>query len=165
MKKFFRKKIDERQQADLNRVGNYGFWIAFWMLIVSVVLQGTILHRPFREWAAEWVIFMVIAVYELIACVKIGVWTEYTQRPTLKSHLLNSLLGSGGFAVFFTIGNCTSVTTELTAGFVLRVFITWFAGLFVLMMASFLVSGWIYNRRLDKLEEKMDEETETDEDE
>ncbi len=164
MKKFWKKKIDERQQAELNKVGNYGFWLAFWLLLASIMVQGVILHRPFREWAAEWIIFMLIAVFEVIADIKIGVWTEYTQRPGLKSYLINSLLFSGSFSVLFTLGNCTRFKGEITAAYILSNFFTWFFGLFVLMAAGLAVSGWIYNRRMDKLEEKLDEEIE-DEDE
>ncbi len=29
MKRYFRRRIDERQRADLRRVESYGYWIAF----------------------------------------------------------------------------------------------------------------------------------------
>lgn len=166
MKKWWKKKIDERQQADLNRIGNCGYWLAFWMLTGSIMFQGIILHRPLREWAAEWIIFMVIAVYELIASVRIGVWSPHTQRPTLKHCVGYSLAGSGSFSVFFTIGNCRYVTQGLTVQKVLVFYFYWFALLFVLLMAAFLASTWWYNQKQKKLEQKLDEELENeDEDE
>lgn len=164
MSKWRKKKIDERQQADLNRIGNYGYWIAFWLLIGSIMLQNVILHRPVREWIAEWVVFMVLAVYGLIACIKIGVWTPYTRRPTLKHCVLYSLAGSGSFSVLFTIGNCRYMTEGLTISHVISIYLIWFAGLFLFMMAGFLVSVRVYNRKQEKIEEKLNEELD-DEDE
>ena len=49
MKRYFRRRIDERQRADLRRVESYGYWIAFWLLLASVIVKSVIIGRPKEE--------------------------------------------------------------------------------------------------------------------
>ena len=50
MKQFIKErwkvKIDERQQADLNRVNSYGFYIAYYLLLGYVLVKAVILKCP-----------------------------------------------------------------------------------------------------------------------
>lgn len=166
LKSLFKKEIDERQQADLNRVMSHGYWIAFYLLLVAVIVEGVFLNRPFREWAAEWVVFMVIAVYEVIACFRIGVWTQTKQKPGKKDYVRYSLIGSFLFSVIFTIGNVVKMSAEKrTPGNIVPIFIYWFVLFFAVMVISFFVSGNYFNKRRKKMEDKMDEECMEDEDE
>ncbi len=105
MKKYWKKKIDERQEADLRRVESYGYWIAFWLLLASMLMKSVILSRPLTEWFTEWLIFMILAVYGVVAFAKIGVWTEFSVKPTLISSAGSSLLGSLAFSALFTAGS------------------------------------------------------------
>lgn len=163
---FGKKKIDERQQADLNRMMSYGYWIAFYMLLAAIMAEGVFMRRPFREWAVEWIIFMVIAVYEVIGCIKIGVWTQFKQMPGKKDYVRYSLIGGVLCAVVFTIGNVMRMGAEnISWQSIAAVFVWWFVLMFVLCLAGFFICGGIYNRRKKKMEEKMDEELEEDEDE
>lgn len=165
-KVFGKKKIDERQQADLNRMMSYGYWIAFYLLLAAIMVEGVFMRRPFREWAVEWIVFMVIAVYEVIACIRIGVWTQFKQMPGRKDYLRYSLIGGVLCAVVFTIGNVMRMDAKsISWQSVAAVFAWWFAVMFVLCLAGFYVCGGIYRKRKKRLEEKMDEELEEDEDE
>lgn len=164
LRKLFKKEIDERQQADLNRVTSYGYWIGFYLLTAALMVEGIILNRPFREWAAEWVIFMVIAIYEVVACFKVGVWTETRQIPGKKDYVRYSLIGSVLFSVVFTIGNVMKMKVEnRTFGNIAAIFVYWFILFFVVMLIGFFVSGTIYKRRRKKMEEEFEEENSEDE--
>lgn len=146
MKKYWKKKIDERQEADLRRVESYGYWIAFWLLLASMLMKSVILSRPLTEWFTEWLIFMILAVYGVVAFAKIGVWTEFSVKPTLISSAGSSLLGSLAFSALFTAGS-------------------WLIGLFVVLFATFLALMWVYRIRDRRMQKKMDEELEEDDDE
>lgn len=160
-KKLFKKEIDERQQADLNRVTSYGYWIAFYLLLCAILVEGVILSRPFQEWAVEWAVFMILAIYEVIACIRIGVWTETKQRPGKKDYVRYSLSGSALFSVIFTLGYYFRLDpSSRTFGNLAAMFLYWFILLAVLLLIAFLIGGTIYNRRRSKMEEELDKELE-----
>lgn len=166
LKKFGKKEIDERQQADLNRVTSYGYWLTFYLLIAAIMVEGVILSRPFREWAAEWVIFMIMAVYEVVACVRIGVWTETRQKPGKKDYVRYSLTGSILFATVFTLGHYFRQKPESrTLENIASMYIWWFILFMVLFLIVYFIGGGIYNRRRRKMEQELEEEEMEDEDE
>lgn len=164
LKKLCKKEIDERQQADLNRVTGYGYWIAFYLLIAAILVEGPVLGRPFREWAAEWAVFMVMAVYEVIACIRIGVWTQTKQRPRKKDYVRYSLTGGILFSAVFTLGYYFRLKPEnRTFENIASMYVYWFVLLTVLFLVSYFIGGGIYNRRRRKMEEELDKELEEEE--
>lgn len=166
LKKLGKKEIDERQQADLNRVTSYGYWIAFYLLLAAVVVKGFIMGRPLREWAVEWIVFMILAFYEVAACMKIGVWTQGRQRPEKKDYVRYSLIGSLLFSVILTVGYYFRLNPDKrTFGSIASMFVYWFVLLVVVLFCGYLLAGGIYNRRNKKLEEELDKELEEEESE
>lgn len=164
LKKLGKKEIDERQQADLNRVTSYGYWIAFYLLIGAVVIEGPILSRPFREWVVEWAVFMILAIYEVVACMKIGIWTETKQKPGKKDYVRYSLIGSMLFSAVFTLGYYFRLKPEnRTFENIISMYAYWFVLLTVLFLISYFVAGGIFNRRRKKMEEELDKEMEAEE--
>lgn len=165
LKKLFKKEIDERQQADLNRVTSYGYWMAFYLLIAAVLVEGVILSRPFREWAVEWAVFMILAIYEVIACIRIGVWTETKQKPGKKDYVRYSLIGSVLFSAVFTLGYYFRLKPEnRTFEAIASMYAYWFILLTVLFLIAYFIGGGIYNRRRRKMEEELDKELEEEAD-
>lgn len=165
MKKYLKKKIDERQEADLRRVESYGYWIAFWLLLTSVLIKSVILSRPKAEWFTEWIIFIILAVYGIASFARIGVWTEFSTKPTLRSSAVSSLLGSLGFSVLFTFGSWLKSGKAMEWNMLLVLFVSWLAGLFLVLFVTFLALMWVYKARDRRLQKKMDEELEEEENE
>ena len=163
MKRYFRRRIDERQRADLRRVESYGYWIAFWLLLASVIVKSVIIGRPKEEWLTEWVIFMILAVYNVVSLAWIGVWSENSPKPTFASSVSSSLLGSLGFSVIYTAGTWLHSGRTMGMDEVIFLFALWFIGLFVLLIAAFAARMWIYRIRDRRLQKKMDEELEEEE--
>lgn len=165
LKKLFKKEIDERQQADLNRVTSYGYWMAFYLLIAAILVEGVILSRPFREWAVEWAVFMILAIYEVIACIRIGVWTETKQKPEKKDYVRYSLIGSVLFSAVFTLGYYFRLKPgNRTFEAIASMYAYWFILLTVLFLIAYFIGGGIYNRRRRKMEEELDKELEEEAD-
>lgn len=163
MKRIWKKEIDERQQAELNRVGNTGYWLAFYLLIGAVVVESVFMNRPFREWAVEWFVFMILAVYEIIQCLRIGVWSEYKQNPGTKDYLRYTVIGSGIFAAVFTVGSWFKAAPEYrTVPAFLALFALDFLFLAVLLFAAFLGIGALLKRCRKKQEERLNEELKED---
>ena len=166
IKKIWKKEIDERQQAELNRVGNWGYWLAFYLLIGAVVVESIFMDLPFRDWAVEWFVFMILAVYEVIQCLRIGVWSEYKQNPGAKDFLRYSVVGGGIFAAVFTIGSWLKTPPEHRSipGFA-ALFALNFVFLLVLLFAGFILIGALLKRRRRMQEERLNEEAEKEEEE
>jgi hypothetical protein len=101
MKKI-KKIVDERQELELLKIEHICFWIVFWALCISIIVQSIILEVSFRQFAAEWIVFMIMCTGVLIGCVKKGVWDYYTE-PSMKTYLFTSLAGSAVFSVLFAI--------------------------------------------------------------
>lgn len=163
MRKHWKMKIDERQQADLRRVESYGYWIAFWLLLAAVLIQSVILQKPAGEWIVEWLIFMVLAVYGVFSCIRIGVWTEYSAKPTLFSCVMSSLVGSLGFSLVYTAGDWFRADGQMPFSALFLEFFGWFIGLFLILLAAFLLILGIYLMREKRLQKQMDAELEEEE--
>lgn len=100
--KRIKKVVDERQELELLRIEHMVFWIVFWLLLASVIVQTMFMDVPFFQVLPEFAIFMVCCVGFLIGAVKKGQWDFYT-RPTVKTYVLTSLIGSAVFGILFGI--------------------------------------------------------------
>ena len=84
-------RLDEMQEQKLLKIEHVGVWIAFWGLFAAIVIQmitggaGALLQI-----AGEITVFMLLAFYLLVACIKNGIW-DRKLVPSLKTHLLISL--------------------------------------------------------------------------
>ncbi len=163
-KRWCKREIDERQQADLNRVTGYGYWIAFWLLLAAFVVEAVFLKRPVPEWIVEWGIFMILAVYEVAACIRIGVWSEGRQNVGWKDLIRYSLIGSFLFSVIMTAGSCLGMGEEGRSVKDLAVlFGAFFVPMAILMLAGLFVAWKLLKWRRRKLEEAFAEESEDEE--
>ncbi|WKY48283.1 hypothetical protein Q5O24_02825 [Eubacteriaceae bacterium ES3] len=157
MKKF-KKVIDERQEMELYKIEHLFFWVLYWLLLGSIIVQATFMGSPFKEWAFEWFIFMIGSVGMAIGSYKKGQWDYYT-KPTIKTYLLYSLAGSGIFSVIFSIAaylNNDYLKTNLSALLIFTFFL--FAFLFILIFALLALTGHLTKKRQTKLAQEFDEE-------
>lgn len=119
---FKSSKLDEMQEIQMLKIEHYGLWLAFWGLLVITIVQAS-MGVPFRQYAAEGVLLCVMAVFELVANLKYGLW-DRTGKPSLVLNLFAALaaaaitagstfadrqywpgaLTSGGFAFLLTFG-------------------------------------------------------------
>jgi uncharacterized membrane protein len=154
MKKF-KKVVDERQELELYKIEHVCFWLLFWLLLGSIIIQSMILNAPFSQWGFEWGIFMVGCIGVIVGCCKKGQWDFYS-KPTTKNYLLYSLIGSGAFALIYAITmylNNPYFKGNLLALGALTVFI--FAMLFALIFAALFITGSLVKKRQKQLEDEF----------
>ena len=154
MKKF-KKVVDERQELELYKIEHVCFWILFWLLLGSIIVQSMILNAPFSQWGFEWSIFMVGCIGVIVGCYKKGQWDFYS-KPTTKNYLIYSLIGSGAFAVIYAITmyiNNPYFKDNLLALGALTAFI--FVLLFTLIFAALFITGTLVKKRQKKLEDEF----------
>lgn len=84
-----KKVVDERQELEMLRVEHFGFWIMFWLLFASIIIQ-TGMGASFKQFGVEWGVFMIGCICTSISYLRRGLWDYYT-KPCIKTYLLYSI--------------------------------------------------------------------------
>lgn len=161
-KKFFAKKVDERQEMDLLRVEHYSFWLMFWLLAIEIVVQGIVLDGGDKI-LGEWMVFMATAIFAVAGFIRKGVWSYQSKKvPGVKSYFLYSLIaGTVGGVLGFLGGMKRSPGNQ---GAICANAVGMATGIFAISFVGFSILGTITRHREKKLEmEAMEEDTDEDE--
>ncbi len=150
-----KNNLDEMQEQKLLHIESRGYWLSFWLLAASLVIQ-LVCYGPGTDWRfmiAEWSIFMIIALYVAVACMKAGIW-DRKLKPTLGNNLLMSFCGGAvmGIAQFvISYRNYHKPVGSVAAGI--------FSGLMVMILcfSALTISSVIYKKRQEKLEKESEE--------
>ena len=92
MKKM-KNNLDERQELELLRIEHNGCWLAFWGLLIVMLIQLLTGIDGARNLVGEWAVFMCLALYLTIACIKNGIW-DRKLRPTFQTNLIASTIAA-----------------------------------------------------------------------
>ena len=144
-----KSNLDEMQEQALLKIEHYGCWLAFWGLLAAMVIQA-LLGVAFSSLLGEWIVFMVVAAYLVIACLRHGIW-DRNLKPNLKTNLLTSIpagLAVGIFAMVLFRGNETELLDYLLIGAIPAV-IT-----FALCFGGLSVCSTLYKKRREKLDQE-----------
>ncbi len=154
------KVIDERQEKKLLEIGSGGFWMAYWILLVVMLVQMAIesidMNIYIPSFAGEWVIFMVMSLYIVCRCAKNNIW-EPKREPSAKANLVYSLIAGVVMGVMWFIVPYVK-SGKLIGSIASGVFIA--AVVFGLCMAALSISAASYRRKKKKLEEAEDSDEE-----
>lgn len=95
-----KSNLDEMQEQELLKIEHNGCWLAFWLLLASMIVQSIAFgNMDFRSLAGEWIVFMVLAVYLAFACARKGIWDRRIPMNT-RSNLIVSLIAAVVFGAF-----------------------------------------------------------------
>lgn len=156
MKKM-KNRLDEMQEQKLLHIEHNGCWFAFWALIVAMFVQMAFSGvGNFKQIAGEWIVFMMLALYLAISCMKNGIWDRKLE-PNLKTNVLISLISAAGFGVIFAIVNYFNFKSVEAAFFT---FVIMAIALFVGIYLALMVSTLIYQKRVRDMENSFKEDEE-----
>ena len=82
--------LDEMQNQKLLKLEEYGFWIVFWALLVSMIVQ-IIAGAGIKEVIGEIIAFLIGSVYLTITTLRNGLWTR-SSAPSRKANALTSII-------------------------------------------------------------------------
>ncbi len=89
-----KNNLDEMQEQELLKIEHNGCWLAFWLLLVSLITQCFIFDSiDFKTLAGEWIVFMVLALYLGFACVRKGIWDRKLAMNTKTNLIASALAG------------------------------------------------------------------------
>lgn len=152
--KLFKKKVDERQELELLRVEHVCFWLGFWALFISIIVQTYFMNAPFIQFAPELFIFIAVCIALLIGCMRKGLW-DYSTEPTMKTYFISSLIGAVGVTIVLflsKIGNAKFYGANPRMLIFLGVL--YFAVTFIACFAVTAAVGKVVNNKRKNLEKE-----------
>lgn len=144
--------LDEMQEQKLLKIEHNGYWLAFWGLLAVMVVQ-LFMGAELRTLAGEWIIFMVLALYLCIACLRAGIW-DRKLRPDSRTNLAASVIGgaaAGLILAVFTYIRFTSIIGSLAVAALTFVIIA------SLCFVTLSLCAAILKKRTAKLEQEADD--------
>lgn len=141
--------LDERQELKLLHIEHNGCWIAFWGLVVSMLLQLVLGNSSPKNLAGEWIVFMCLAIYLMAGCIKNGIW-DRTLKPNFKTNVIASSIAGiimGITWFFISYRNYHKLIGSIMTG------IFMFFSIGILCFIALMIASQIYKKRIKKLEE------------
>ena len=143
-----KSNLDEMQEQALLKIEHNGCWLAFWGLLAAMGLQ-MVMRVPGRQMLGEWIVFMALSLYIVIACLRKGIWDRHL-KANWKTNLIVSLLAAVATGIFVILSNPYLsepldyvLVAGLTGGFT-----------FVLCFAALSVCTKLYRNRRNKLDKE-----------
>lgn len=131
-----KSNLDELQERKLLEIESRGCWLAFWGLL-AVLIANSIAIRDPRAVIGVWVLFMALALYLAISCMRAGIW-DRRMDMSKKTCLLVSLAATLCMVIFvfaFTFVRYQKAAGSLYSGVITGV-ITFVLCYFALRMAA-----------------------------
>lgn len=150
-----KNNLDEMQEQRLLRIESRGCWLAFWGMFLSMGAQMLLYGNDFepRMLAGEWIVFMVLAIYLVAACIRAGIWDRHL-RPTTRDNVLASVVAGGAFGVFTAFQsyrNYGRPVGSVAAGVVAGVTV------FVITFSALAMMSRVYRKKRETLEREPEE--------
>lgn len=143
-----KSNLDEMQEQALLKIEHNGCWLAFWGLLAAMALQ-MVMRVPCRQMLGEWIVFMALSLYIVIACLRKGIWDRHL-KANRKTNLIVSLLAAVATGILVTLSNPYLsepldyvLVAGLTGGFT-----------FLLCFAALSVCTKLYRNRRNKLDKE-----------
>ncbi len=159
MKKERKNNLDEMKEQQLLHIEKNGCWIAFWGLFIVMQIQ-TFTEGEFlgKQSMGEWLVFMILALYLVIACIRRGIWSR-NLKPNATTNLIASLIAGAVIGVAFGIKSY--IDYEKLAG-AIATGIVIFIGIFFSCFITLILSAAILKKRNAKLENEEDASNDRD---
>lgn len=149
-----KNKLDEMQEQKLLKIEHYGVWLAFWGLLLMIIIQTVASGgNALLNIAGEFVVFIVLAIYLLAASLKNGIW-DRRLAPNLRTNFMISVIS--GFIcgmIIFTVSyiNYHNFMVSIGSGFFTMMFTL------ALTMLALSAAAAVYKKRVTKLENTVDD--------
>ena len=150
--KLKKSNLDEQQERKLLEIESRGFWIAFWGALAVMAINGILTQEPIAI-LTSWFLFMSLAVYVGVACIRAGIWDRKLDMSN-KTCLLISIIAAvstGAFVFLFVYLRSSKTAGSLTAG-ALTLAVT-----FCMCYAALKVTAKAVRKRQDELNAEPDD--------
>ncbi len=156
-KKEKKSNLDERQEQIMLQIEHVGCWIAYWGLLISILVQEIVYHGDFRYVLGEWIVFLVLCVYVLAGCIRNGLWDRHI-KPTMKNNVIASLIAAGVIFLFTFIMIIRNFPDKPVGAVAAGLFSA--AAVFVLCLIALSAAKRATEKKQEELEKEDPEEDE-----
>ncbi len=134
--KMRKTNLDEQQERKLLEIESRGFWLAFWGILFALIVE-TVAIKDSRAIIGEWILFMGLALYLAISCMRAGIWDRRADmsRRTCLLFSLAAGICAGLFLFAFTFARYQRLIGSLCTG-VIGVVFTVALTYFILRLAA-----------------------------
>ncbi len=143
-----KNNLDEMQEQALLKIEHNGYWLGFFGLLVALLVQVA-LGGDIKTIAGEFIVFMVLCGYLLIACLRKGIW-DRKLKANVQTNLLCSLFSGVVMFLFATVrvylNHPNAIWGSIAAGVFMGILV------FCLNWAALSICSAIYKKRKEKLE-------------
>ena len=89
-----KSNLDEMQEQELLKIEHNGCWLAFWGLLIAMIVQSFAYgNMDYKTLAGDWIVFMVLALYLAFACVRRGIWDRKLAMNTKTNLIVSAIAG------------------------------------------------------------------------
>ena len=150
-----KKIVDERQEAELQKIEHYGFWVMFWALFAAIMYQITFVENGISMILGEAIAILLGAVVIIAGCMKKGLW-NYGSDPTMKNYLFYSIVFTALYGVLFGIEKYRNYDYFKENMKMLLISISiYMAGVFLFIFVLLFICGTFVRERRKKLEDEF----------
>ena len=153
-----KNNLDEGQELKLLQIEHRGYWLAFGALFLSMIIQTSLGIDSFKDIASEFIIFILLAGYMLIACMKHGIW-DRRLKPTRKTNIIVSIIAGTAVAIlyfFITYYRYQKIYGSIATAIFMFLFTTIPCYLLLVLFSK------LYQRRIKKIESAIEDDMEED---
>ena len=143
-----KSNLDEMQEQALLKIEHNGCWLAFWGLLTVMAVE-IILGIPPKAVLGEWVVFMVLALYLSIDCLRHGLW-DRKLKANWRTNLVVSIIAGICVGIFAMVIN---PYLEELLDYVL-VFSLCGSSTFLFCFIVLTLSAKLYKKRREKLDQE-----------
>lgn len=141
--------LDEMQEKKLLEIEHKGCWLAFWGLLIAILVQILIFNEDvIRSVAGEWIILFCLSLYMSIGSMKNGIW-DRRLKPTGKYNAVLSLVSGLVCALIFSISSYlkyNALMGSIATGVFMFIFI------FAITFLTLSISVKMYHKKISKME-------------
>ena len=144
-----KSNLDERQELKLLQIEHNGCWLAFWGLLLVILIQILSGNGGIRNIGGEWAVFMCLAFYVLVSCIRNGIW-DRKLKPNFKTNIIVSSIAAIVMGIFWFILSYKNYH-KLEGSIAVGVFM--FVMVEILCLIALMIFSRMYKKRLQKLED------------
>lgn len=149
-----KNNLDEMQEQTLLKIESRGMWLAFYGLVLSLLVHVLIGGEQVgRSILGESILLLILSLYIAISCLRHGIW-DRKLRPTPKTNLILSV--AAGAIVGIAMGVRSYLNYHAAIGSVC-VFLFCAGMTFVLCFISMTACAKLYEKKKAKLEDEEEE--------